>query len=109
MTILIVATHGRSFWILDDIASLRQMIADSREIGAHLFKPAPPIACAATPTPIRRFLLTNLQARILQAGAIIDYSLSATIFRPGDARNPGRTGQAGSPLFEQRSAGTPRG
>jgi photosystem II stability/assembly factor-like uncharacterized protein len=37
---LIVATHGRSFWILDDIASLRQMSPDIPREGAHLFTPA---------------------------------------------------------------------
>src|SRR5213079_1369216 len=36
---LIAATHGRSFWILDDIAPLRQL-ADSALAGdAHLYRP----------------------------------------------------------------------
>ena len=34
---LIVATHGRSFWILDDISALRQV--DSVKGDAYLFKP----------------------------------------------------------------------
>ncbi len=34
---LIVATHGRSFWILDDISALRQL--DSVKGDAYLFKP----------------------------------------------------------------------
>jgi photosystem II stability/assembly factor-like uncharacterized protein len=38
---LIVATHGRSFWILDDITPLRQMTADIAAADAHLFSPAP--------------------------------------------------------------------
>ena len=38
---LIVATHGRSFWILDDISSLRQIGAAVLKENAHLFKPAP--------------------------------------------------------------------
>jgi photosystem II stability/assembly factor-like uncharacterized protein len=37
---LIVATHGRGFWILDDIAPLRE-IAGSSAKSAHLFTPAP--------------------------------------------------------------------
>jgi len=38
---LAIATHGRAFWMLDDIAPLRQ--ADSSLAGsdAHLFKPSP--------------------------------------------------------------------
>ncbi len=36
---LIVATHGRSFWILDDIASLREASPAVAGEPAHLFKP----------------------------------------------------------------------
>jgi photosystem II stability/assembly factor-like uncharacterized protein len=38
---LIVATHGRSFWILDDITPLRQLTPDMAGSPAHLFQPAP--------------------------------------------------------------------
>jgi photosystem II stability/assembly factor-like uncharacterized protein len=37
---LIVATHGRSFWVLDDIAPLRQMSVAVKNADAFLFKPA---------------------------------------------------------------------
>jgi photosystem II stability/assembly factor-like uncharacterized protein len=36
---LVVGTHGRSFWILDDISPLRQMTAEIRNATAHLFRP----------------------------------------------------------------------
>jgi len=36
---LIIATHGRSFWILDDISPLRQMTAEVANEDTHLFKP----------------------------------------------------------------------
>jgi len=36
---LIVATHGRSFWILDDISPLRQTAELKPDAGAFLFKP----------------------------------------------------------------------
>ncbi len=36
---LIVATHGRSFWILDDISPLRQMSPEITGKDAHLFTP----------------------------------------------------------------------
>jgi len=36
---LIAATHGRSFWILDDLSALRQMGPDIPSAAAHLFKP----------------------------------------------------------------------
>ena len=38
---LIVATHGRSFWILDDITPLRQISEQTAGSSAFLFKPAP--------------------------------------------------------------------
>ena len=36
---LCIATHGRSFWILDDISALRQWDEKYREQESHLFKP----------------------------------------------------------------------
>src|SRR5437660_8425120 len=38
---LVVATHGRSFWVLDDISPLRQMSDEVREARVHLFEPRP--------------------------------------------------------------------
>jgi len=38
---LIVGTHGRSFWILDDISPLRQISDAIQKSEAFLFKPAP--------------------------------------------------------------------
>ncbi len=36
---LVAATHGRSFWILDDLSALRQMSAEALAKPAHLFAP----------------------------------------------------------------------
>ena len=36
---LIAATHGRSFWVIDDISALRQMTPALTAEDAHLFKP----------------------------------------------------------------------
>jgi hypothetical protein len=36
---LVVGTHGRSFWILDDITPLRQVDAKAAASEAHLFRP----------------------------------------------------------------------
>jgi photosystem II stability/assembly factor-like uncharacterized protein len=40
---LLVATHGRSFWILDDITPLREVTPDVGAARAHLFTPAPAV------------------------------------------------------------------
>jgi hypothetical protein len=36
---LVVATHGRSFWVLDDVGTLRQAAASISSEDAHLFTP----------------------------------------------------------------------
>jgi hypothetical protein len=36
---LVAGTHGRGFWILDDISPLRQINAESAAAEAHLFRP----------------------------------------------------------------------
>ncbi|HVX29087.1 MAG TPA: glycosyl hydrolase, partial [Nitrolancea sp.] len=38
-TDLIAATHGRSFWILDDLTPLHQLTDQVRNAASHLFKP----------------------------------------------------------------------
>lgn len=38
---LVLATHGRSFWVLDQIAPLRQFEPEIEEAAAHLFVPPP--------------------------------------------------------------------
>lgn len=40
---VVLGTHGRSFWILDDIAPLRELDATTAASKLHLFKPANPI------------------------------------------------------------------
>ena len=37
---LVVATHGRGFWILDDVTPLRQLAAGIDHDARHLFAPA---------------------------------------------------------------------
>ena len=36
---LVVATHGRAFWILDDLTTLHQLTGEALEAPVHLFKP----------------------------------------------------------------------
>ncbi|MFY9748817.1 MAG: glycoside hydrolase [Acidobacteriaceae bacterium] len=74
---LIVATHGRSFWILDDVAPLRQMAADAGEKTAMLFKPAAAWRVRSaeytdTPVPPDEPMGENPPD-----GAIIDYDLAS--------------------------------
>ena len=53
---LVAATHGRSFWILDDLTQLHQMANDLAERSLHLMKPRPayrmaPLSRSRTPSP----------------------------------------------------------
>jgi photosystem II stability/assembly factor-like uncharacterized protein len=72
---LVVATHGRSFWILDDISPLRQ-VADARAAsGPWLYRPSPAIRIdndgfLGTPLPPEEPTAENPPS-----GAILDYTL----------------------------------
>ena len=72
---LIVATHGRGFWILDNITPLRQVAAAAAAGGAFLFKPAdahllPEPSEQGTPLPKDEPVAENAPW-----GAIIDFYL----------------------------------
>ncbi|HKN82667.1 MAG TPA: hypothetical protein VJW17_04495 [Pyrinomonadaceae bacterium] len=79
---LIVATHGRGFWIIDDITVLRQINDDVTRANAHLFQPADAILMTpgndnGTPMP-RDEPLTDNPAN----GAMIDYYLKTNASGP---------------------------
>ncbi|HWZ50508.1 MAG TPA: hypothetical protein VNW54_03505 [Granulicella sp.] len=84
---LIVATHGRSFWILDDISPLRQLASLNSEdrtpaANPYLFQPASAYRLRRstntdTPLPIDEPAGENPPD-----GAIVDYSLPNTISGP---------------------------
>ena len=73
---LIVGTHGRSFWILDDIARLRQLTSEVAKSTAYLFTPQQAVRWRwnrnpDTPLPPEVPAGTNPPD-----GAIIDYYLA---------------------------------
>lgn len=45
---LVIATHGRSFWVLDDISPLRQLNQQIAASPAHLFQPSPAMRIRAS-------------------------------------------------------------
>jgi photosystem II stability/assembly factor-like uncharacterized protein len=74
---LVIATHGRSFWILDDISPLRQLDAKIAGSDVFLYKPA-----TATRRNSEGFQGTPLPPEIPKAqnppdGAILDYYLKS--------------------------------
>jgi photosystem II stability/assembly factor-like uncharacterized protein len=79
---LIVGTHGRSFWILDDISPLREAAASFAGTDAHLFTPAPTYRIqrdtySDTPLPPDEPAAANPPD-----GAIIDYYLVQSASAP---------------------------
>ena len=73
---LIVATHGRGFWILDDISPLREISEKMASAEAHLFKPAAAIRSRRstyTDTPVPS---DEPNGENPPDGAIVDYFLA---------------------------------
>jgi photosystem II stability/assembly factor-like uncharacterized protein len=72
---LVLATYGRSLWILDNITPLRQVATAAPDAGFRLFPPAPAIRArwdvnGDTPLPVEVPTAPNPPE-----GAVIDYSL----------------------------------
>jgi len=79
---LIVATHGRGFWALDDITVLRQINDEVAKADAYLFRPANAIIIPhgsenGTPLPLDEPLADDPPY-----GAIIDYYLKSAASGP---------------------------
>jgi hypothetical protein len=72
---VVVGTHGRSFWILDDIAPLRQLTTAVAD--ATLFKPEPAIRVRWDMNPDTPLPQEEPAGENPPDGAIIDYYLKA--------------------------------
>ncbi|MGB6401341.1 MAG: hypothetical protein WBF26_00730, partial [Candidatus Sulfotelmatobacter sp.] len=75
---VVVGTHGRSFWILDDITPLRQTFDAEKDNAFWLYRPAPAYrvdndSFPGTPLPPEEPTAENPPA-----GAIIDYFLKSS-------------------------------
>ena len=79
---LIVATHGRGFWVIDDISSLRQVTPAILAGDAYLFKPGDSINVQQggdNGTPLQK---DEPQATNPPNGAFIDYYLKSASAGP---------------------------
>ena len=79
---LVIATHGRSFWILDDITPLRQLSSAIASEPAHLFTPAAAFRIQRntyTDTPMPPEEPTGQNP---PDGAIIDYYINGAASSP---------------------------
>jgi photosystem II stability/assembly factor-like uncharacterized protein len=79
---LIVATHGRSFWVLDDITPLRQLSDDIAHAPAFLFTPQEAVRWRWNRNPDTPLPPEVPAGKNPPDGAIIDYYLSAAAKDP---------------------------
>jgi photosystem II stability/assembly factor-like uncharacterized protein len=73
---LIVATHGRSFWILDDITPLRQLAESMAKSDAYLFKPEAAYRVRRSTNPDTPIPPDEPAGENPPDGAILDYFLT---------------------------------
>jgi photosystem II stability/assembly factor-like uncharacterized protein len=79
---LIVGTHGRSFWILDDITPLRQMSEEIAKSAVYLFSPQEALRWRWNRHPDTPFPPEVSGGANPPDGAIIDYYLAANAQAP---------------------------
>jgi photosystem II stability/assembly factor-like uncharacterized protein len=74
---LVIGTHGRSFWIFDDLAVLRQAEAGVFAASAHLFRPEDPVRFreGVVGTPLGGQSPPGASGENPPAGAVIWYHL----------------------------------
>lgn len=79
---LIVATHGRSFWILDDITPLRQMNEEIAKESVHLFAPETAVRFRWNRNPDTPLPPEFPAGKNPPDGAILDYVLASSSKNP---------------------------
>jgi len=80
---LVVATHGRSFWVLDNISPLRQYTDSIAQQDAHLFTPAPTSHTVFSGSFFGGGPNTGKNP---PAGAVIDYWLKTSLKKPDESK-----------------------
>lgn len=103
---LVIGTHGRSFWVLDNIAALRQATPRVLAAESHLYTPAPAVR-SGTPLTITWKLASAPQSIALEvldsAGAVLRTFGPAPAGGSAGAAGGGRRG--GGVAYIPRAAG----
>ncbi len=101
---LIVATHGRSFWLLDDLSPLRQYKAENGNEDVHLYAPGP-----ANHTQFGGGFFASLgggeRGQNPPSGAVIYYSLKTAIKKPAEKKPEEKKPEAAAPAAAKPPAG----
>ena len=94
---LIVASHGRSFWVLDDITPLEQYQESVPQEEAHLFTPAP---ASHTVFGGGGFRAQGNVGKNPPAGVVIDYWLKTALKKPEKKESAASTAADSKPKTE---------
>jgi photosystem II stability/assembly factor-like uncharacterized protein len=101
-TDLVVATHGRSFWVLDDITPLEQYEDSIPQQEAHLFMPG-----ATNHTVFHGSAASGNAGKNPPAGAVINYWLKVSLKKPDQAKTLGASaGAEGAPAKNEAMLST---
>jgi len=103
---LVIGTHGRSYWVLDNIAPLRQATPRVLAAAAHLYTPAPAVRSGTPLTITWRFAAapTALSLEVVDsAGAVLRTFERAPAGAPAGGGGGGRRG--GGAAFLPTAAG----
>ncbi len=79
---VVVGTHGRSFWILDDITPLRQLQVGTAAEAAHLFAPQLTYRLRRSTYPDTPLPPEEPAGQNPPSGAILDYYLKGDVSQP---------------------------
>ncbi|MBX7120112.1 MAG: glycosyl hydrolase [Gemmatimonadaceae bacterium] len=109
---LVIATHGRSFWVLDNIAPLRQYAPAVVAAGAHLFTPPAAIRSGLPVTLTWRFAAAPRRAAleiVAAAGAVLRrWETDTNRTAPGAGAPAGGRRRGGGAAFIPANAGLNR-
>ena len=103
-TDLVIATHGRSFWVLDDISPIRQYHGAVAQEDAHLFTPAP-----ANHTVFRGSFFGGGPGtgKNPPAGAVIDYWLKTALKSAPENKKAEEAGAGTAAASDKKDAAAP--
>jgi photosystem II stability/assembly factor-like uncharacterized protein len=99
---LVIATHGRSAWIMDNITPLRQLTPAVASASAHLFDPVDPVRGVDTGVTVTYYLQQPAQKvslDFIDAGGTVLRSYTGESRQgdpPGAAAAPGAAGRGGA-------------
>ncbi len=114
---LVIGTHGRGFWVLDNIGPLRQATPEALAKDGHLFAPAPGVRSGTGVTISWRLKTAPTTARleILDSAGTVLRTFEPDTSRPGGAAGGaggggggGGGGRGGPQVFLPRGAGLQR-